>query len=484
MERGMAPDEIYRPDPRFALLSAEGPPFFDAVEPARFPEHRLRYRNQRWAVAVGLGSLSDAEWIDHFARFRPLKDNLERPLALRYHGHQFRAYNPDIGDGRGFLFAQLRDGAGRLLDLATKGSGTTPYSRFGDGRLTLKGAVREILATEMLEALGVYTSKTFSVVETGEALSRNDEPSPTRSAVLVRLGHGHVRFGTFQRLAFEGNGEAIAALLDYCVETFDPDLAARAPAEKAAAFFGRVVRRTARLVAQWTAAGFVHGVLNTDNMNVAGESFDYGPWRFAPAADPAFTAAYFDQTGLYAFGRQAEAGAWSLARLGGCLAGLAEAEALNAALALYAEHYEEGLAAAFFARLGLARGGEDLTLVSELLGFLEATRAPFERVFFDWFSGAASERRAAASPLSELYRSEAFAAARRLILAAAPERPERLARPYFARTGPVTMLINEVEALWTPIAEADDWSALARKLADISHMRDAFDLDSSNYDHA
>ena len=142
----------------------------------------VREEYDRAAAQVGLDKLDDAEWIAHFGRFAPLPDTLEQPLALRYHGHQFRVYNPDIGDGRGFLFAQLRDGAGRLMDLGTKGSGQTPYSRFGDGRLTLKGAVRELLATEMLEALGVETSKTFSIVETGEALERNDEPSPTRSA--------------------------------------------------------------------------------------------------------------------------------------------------------------------------------------------------------------------------------------------------------------------------------------------------------------
>jgi uncharacterized protein YdiU (UPF0061 family) len=129
--------------------------------------------------------LSDAEWEAHFARFEPLPDNMPEPLAMRYHGHQFRTYNPDIGDGRGFLFAQVRDDKSRLLDLATKGSGQTPYSRFGDGRLTLKGGVREVLAAEMLEALGVNTSKAFSLYETGEALTRGDEPSPTRSSVLV-----------------------------------------------------------------------------------------------------------------------------------------------------------------------------------------------------------------------------------------------------------------------------------------------------------
>ena len=194
------------------------------------------------------------------------------------------------------MFAQLRDREKRLLDLATKGSGQTPYSRFGDGRLTLKGGVREILATEMLEALGVYTSKSFSLIETGEDLHRGDEPSPARSAVLVRLGHSHVRFGTFQRLSVEKNHGAIEALIDYCVAQFDPDLIDLATDEKVLRFFRRVLMRSTRLAAQWMAAGFVHGVLNTDNMNVTGESFDYGPWRFLPTMDPHFTAAYFDQT--------------------------------------------------------------------------------------------------------------------------------------------------------------------------------------------
>jgi uncharacterized protein YdiU (UPF0061 family) len=153
------PSESYKAAPRILDL---GEGFADAVEPARFPAHTLRFRNQRWAERVGLGGLSEEEWLAHFACFEPLPDNLRQPLALRYHGHQFDSYNPDLGDGRGFLFAQLRDARDqRLLDLGTKGSGRTPYSRGGDGRLTLKGGVREVLATEMLEALGVYTSKSF-----------------------------------------------------------------------------------------------------------------------------------------------------------------------------------------------------------------------------------------------------------------------------------------------------------------------------------
>ena len=181
----MPPSPAYRPSARHAEL---GEGFFDVVAPARFPEHVMRHRDDRWAARVGLDALTDEEWAAHFGRFEPLPGSFPEPLALRYHGHQFRVYNPDLGDGRGFLFAQLHDlRDGRLLDLGTKGSGKTPYSRGADGRMTLKGGVREVLATSMLEALGVDTSKSFSLVETGEALVRNDEPSPTRSSVLVRL---------------------------------------------------------------------------------------------------------------------------------------------------------------------------------------------------------------------------------------------------------------------------------------------------------
>ena len=170
--------QAYRPA---TTLAALGPTFFDPVTAATFPAAVLRFRNDRAAAEVGLDTLADAEWTEHFGRFAVLPGTLAQPLALRYHGHQFRSYNPEIGDGRGFTFAQLRDRAGRLMDLGTKGSGQTPWSRFGDGRLTLKGGVREILATEMLQALGVPTSRTLSLIETGEALERGAPPAPARA---------------------------------------------------------------------------------------------------------------------------------------------------------------------------------------------------------------------------------------------------------------------------------------------------------------
>lgn len=464
----------YRPDPLFQTL---GPEFADPVAPARFPQTALRWRNQRWAERVGLGELSAAEWEAHFARFEPLADNMRAPLAMRYHGHQFRTYNPDIGDGRGFLFAQLRDGYDRLLDLATKGSGQTPYSRFGDGRLTLKGGVREVLAAEMLEALGVYTSKAFSLFETGEQLTRGDEPSPTRSSVLVRLGHSHIRFGTFQRLAFFERPDLMQTLVEHCCAAYYPQHLNLSGEARVAALFGEAVMANARLAGSWMAAGFVHGVLNTDNLNICGESFDYGPWRFVPVSDPTFTAAYFDETGLYAFGRQPEAVSWALAQLGGALSLVCPAAPLEAELGRFGHGYQLGLRDGMVARLGLTEGdlAGDVEFLSDVFGWLTETRAGWDQFFFDWYGAAASAARAEASPQAALYAAAAFEPIR----AAMEKRTgasaaQVLDHAYFQRATPMTMLIDDVEGLWAPIAERDDWSLFESKLRDIALMREAY----------
>ena len=436
------------PKPSRAIL-ALGPAFYDAVQPARFPTRNLRFRNDRAAAVIGLDSLDDAQWVERMARFVPIADSLEAPLALRYHGHQFRTYNPDLGDGRGFLYAQFRATDGRLLDLGTKGSGTTPWSRAGDGRLTLKGAVREALATEMLQALGVPTSRTLSIVETGEALVRGDEPSPTRSAVLVRLSHGHIRIGTFQRLAHLGESENLARLVDYVrrelhgADDGDP-----------IALLAHTVAATARTVARIMVAGFVHGVLNTDNINVTGESFDYGPWRFLPAMDPGFTAAYFDHGGLYAYGRQPEAIQWNLLQLARALRPLAEAEPLLGALQTFPERYASELGRATCARLGIVPRGadEDSALFAEIVTALQATDIAVDRFWADWRGGGV--------PDAAGYKGPAWSALRVML----GTRSATAARSS-DRTEPQTMLIGDVEAIWTAIAERDDWGPFADKIA-------------------
>lgn len=450
----------YRPEPRFFDLGAD---YADAVQAADFPKTILRFRNDRAAAEVGLGGLSEAGWIAAFGRFEPLSGQ-PGPIAMRYHGHQFRHYNPDLGDGRGFLAAQMRDASGRLMDLGTKGSGRTPWSRGGDGRLTLKGGLREVLAATMLEAQGVPTSRAFSLIETGEALERGDEPSPTRSAVLVRLSHSHVRFGTFQRAAYLGRKDQIEALIEHVRSLYHPGVAAG----DAPGLLTAIVEASAKLTARWIAAGFVHGVLNTDNLNVTGESFDYGPWRFLPEYDPAFTAAYFDQMGLYAFARQPEAVFWNLTQLAGCLKLVAEVEPLTDALNGFGPGYIRELRAAFLMRLGVHSLGEaaDQRLVDTTLALLREGGAAlrWEPLFFDWFGGFASSARALSGPRAKLYQGEAFDAFRFALMEHEPDRIERLEHPMFAAREPEEMLIDEVEAIWAAIADADDWTPFQAKL--------------------
>ena len=464
----MAVAATYRADPRYP----PGEGFADPVEPARFPEHVIRFRNDRWAERVGLHTLSDGEWVEHFARFEPLPDNLPQPLAQRYHGHQFRSYNPNIGDGRGFTFAQLRASDGRLLELGTKGSGQTPYSRTADGRLTLKGGFREILATEMLEALGVPTSKTFSLIETGEALERHDEPSPTRAGVLVRLSHSHVRFGSFQRHAYEQRVGELRALLEHVCEAYYP---AQADAEDLpVALLEAVVERYAQLAARWMAAGFVHGVLNTDNMNIAGESFDYGPWRFLPRLELGFTAAYFDQTGLYAYGEQPGAVGWNLSRLAEALTPLSPNASWSTVLESYGPALSRQMALAFLRRLGLRSRDPDTddATLGLVLGFLKDHPVPFQPFFFDWWGGDASAERAFASPRRSHYRSPEFEALRQALSMHEPVDPARLSAPYFARQSPPDMRIEEVEELWRRAEAHDDWRPLEHKVRDLRAMGD------------
>ncbi|ANU08356.1 protein adenylyltransferase SelO family protein [Paraurantiacibacter namhicola] len=445
----------YRPD---TPIQAIADWLADPVEAADFPQAIPRFRNSRHDKTVGLDGLDEAAWLAHFARFEPLEGNLPRPLALRYHGHQFRVYNPDIGDGRGFLFAQLRDAGGRLLDLGTKGSGTTPYSRTADGRLTLRGAIREILATEMLEALGANTSKTFAVIETGEVLERHDEPPPVRSAVMTRLSHGHIRIGSFQRLADLGERENLAALVNYCLEHYPgPEAPADAPEGDVPAvkLLHQVVERLADLAASYMAAGFVHGVLNTDNMNITGESFDYGPWRFLPQWDPGFTAAYFDHSGLYAFGRQPEAIHWNCAQLAIALRPLVEAPPLVAAIERFPALYGAALARRWCWRLGVESRGaaQDAALVS------------------------ACERAIKAGALAphELFHRHRFGAHAEGELAEALEGRESVGpqSEYWQAAEPEGLEIGEVNDVLDACCLRDDWDVLDRKVSAIRALGNA-----------
>ena len=458
------PKPRYQPAPIHLQL---GSAFYDLVRPAEFPQHILRYRNDMVAADIGLQGLSDADFIRHFGQFEPLADNIPEPLALRYHGHQFGVYNPEIGDGRGFLFAQCTSATdGRILDLGTKGSGRTPYARTADGRLTLKGAVRELLATEMLTALNVPTSSTFCVIETGESLERHDEPSPTRSAVLTRLLHSHIRIGSFQRLAYLRQYDNMEILLRHAVRHHYPELDADdVLTDLVPAFLSRLASRIARMVAGWMAAGFVHGVLNTDNFNITGESFDYGPWRFLPAMQPEFTAAYFDQQQRYAYGRQPEAALWALCRLADCFQTILDTEALGAALGNYWTEIETEIARAICWRLGVtAEDSAAQALTSQLFQAAGQSGIGWDQLFKDLYGGrlAADEKTRTLwqqhEGLGVLAKQAAHLSLRQRDTDAVGD----------IKAAPlVTMEISVMEGVWAPIADSDNWQPLEDMLAAI-----------------
>ena len=260
------------------------------------------------------------------------------------------------------------------------------------------------------------------------------------------------------------------------IEAYYPELDG-AP-NRTTALLNVIVERAGQLTASWMAAGFVHGVLNTDNMNITGESFDYGPYRFIPRSDPNFVAAYFDTQGLYSFERQPEAVFWNLQNLGGCLALVAEPPLLVDVLNGFADAYRAGLAVSILARLGLkSRGREmDASLVNAAFTAIAAggERLRWEPFFFDWFCGDLG--RAMASSRGDIYVGADFADFRRQVSETEPERPGRLLDPYFERAEPQELLIDEIEAIWADIADRDDWTAFNVKLTAIETARLAYAL--------
>jgi serine/tyrosine/threonine adenylyltransferase len=285
--------------------------------------------------------------------------------------------------------------------------------------------------------------------------------------VLTRLSHGHIRIGSFQRFAFFDDPDAIATLTRYCLEhLLDEPLGD--DAENAARLFDRVCSATATLAASYIAAGFVHGVLNSDNINITGESFDYGPWRFAPEWDEGFTAAYFDESGLYAFGRQPEATQWDVAQLGGCLAMISEGPPLADLLEQWPARFEAALVERLIARLGVDKRDEtdDRSLVSALLIALRSRLVGIDRFFFDWRGGRI--------PTCEAYQATDFDELRRRLTG----RQRPLTHPYWSDLAPCSMLIDEVEAIWTSIADRDDWQPFESKIAAIRRMGDAMTSDA------
>jgi serine/tyrosine/threonine adenylyltransferase len=461
-----------------SAIESLGADYYDDVVAAKFPQQILRFRNDELLIQLGLDpeQVTDEHFTEAFGKFTSPAHPF---LALRYHGYQFGEYNPGLGDGRGFLYGQVRGVDGELYDFGTKGSGRTPYSRGGDGMLTLKGGVREVLAAEALHRMGVRTSRCLSMVETGLDLWRGDEPSPTRSAVMVRFSRSHIRFGTFERLNYLKRPDLIQKLLDHVISYYYSHLSTVAGAERYARFYDELVQRVANLVAQWMAAGFCHAVLNTDNMSITGESFDYGPFAFLPTYNPDFTAAYFDHYGRYSYGNQPGICKLNLELLQQPLAAAIDSAAMTADLAKFEDYYFASYKKLMFQKLGLE--GESTPLWDEILvatlQLLTDTQVGYHQFFYELTQAVQYRQQQDDSNLkedefsTEIVSSSSYQPWLQLYQQALENLLE-IQRDSIAdvmmRSNPRTILLRpQIEAIWEPIAQENNWEPFNTLLAKI-----------------
>jgi uncharacterized protein YdiU (UPF0061 family) len=305
------------------------------------------------------------------------------PLAMAYAGHQFGSFVPQLGDGRAILLGEVVDTNGVRRDIQLKGSGPTPFSRNGDGRAALGPVLREYIISEAMAALGVPTTRSLAVVTTGETVRRE---MPLPGAVLTRVASSHIRVGTFQFFAARGDVDAVRHLADHAIARHYPQAADAA--NRYRVLLDLVIARQAELVATWLLVGFIHGVMNTDNMSIAGETIDYGPCAFMDAYDPATVYSSIDTVGRYAYGNQPRIAKWNLARLAETLLSLlaqdkdaAVAEA-NEALGAFAARFEAAHAAGLRRKLGLFHPQPvDLALAQDLLERMKQNGADFTLTF-------------------------------------------------------------------------------------------------------
>ncbi|NEO83470.1 MAG: YdiU family protein [Spirulina sp. SIO3F2] len=449
--------------PYESAIADLGTDYSDRVLAAEFPQHLLRFRNDDLLPRLGLEpqQVQDEDFIEAFGYFQSVTPF----LALRYHGYQFGEYNPYLGDGRGFLYGQVRGNDGNLYDFGTKGSGQTPYSRTADGCLTLKGGVREVLAAEALHHLGVSTSRALSLIETGESLWRGDEPSPTRSSVMVRFSQSHIRFGTFERLHYIQRPDLIPPLLDHIITIYYPEIPGTGE-ERYILFYQALVQRVATLAAQWMVAGFCHGVLNTDNMSITGESFDYGPYAFIPAFDPKFTPAYFDYGRRYCYGNQPGICRLNLELLQVPLRMVMDKQELEVALDRFENHYFETYRALMVRRLGMNALPLETAheLVKATVKLLIETQVDYGGFFARLARQFNPQWRQDATlilPQTDEQFSEVWQMWRQWYHQALTEYPPEVMLEIQARlktVNPQTTLVRpEIEAVWEAIAQEDNW---------------------------
>jgi uncharacterized protein YdiU (UPF0061 family) len=364
-------------------FARELPGFYVAQRPAVVPAPRLLYLNRLLASELGL----DLAGLDEQTTAALFAGNIvpvgAEPIAQAYAGHQFGGFSPRLGDGRALILGEVLDRRGRRYDVAFKGSGRTPFARGGDGKAAIGPMLREVLVSESMHALNIPTTRALAVAGTGEQVLREDD---LRGAVLTRVAASHIRVGTFQFYAARGDVESVQKLARYTIARHDPDLVESG--EPYLGLFQNVVARQAALIAQWMNIGFIHGVMNTDNMAISGETIDYGPCAFIEGYDPATVFSSIDHYGRYAFGNQPDIAAWNLARFAEALLPLLAEDQEHAiaiareVLATFAVQYRKHLLEGQRRKLGVNASDsgddtEDRALADDWLALLQTQRVDF-----------------------------------------------------------------------------------------------------------
>lgn len=353
-------------------------PFFTRLSPTALQQPELIHANTGLLTQLNL-SLSEAELLNTVSG-NQLPEGCD-PIAQKYTGHQFGYYNPDLGDGRGLLIGQTLDAQQQQWDLHLKGAGQTPYSRRGDGRAVLRSTIREYLGSEALYALGIPTTRSLAICRNDERVQRETyEPR----AGYIRVAKTHVRFGHFEWLAQQQDVVSLKLLADYVIETVYPELQNLTPEDKYGELLATICGKTAEMIADWQAIGFCHGVMNSDNMSVAGETFDFGPYAFLDDFKIHYVCNHSDTEGRYAYSQQPNIGLWNCQLLAHAFSNLISEQQLEDAINTYVERYNQSYLTKMREKIGLQTPIEDdRELVADLLILMDQSDLDFQHFFLN-----------------------------------------------------------------------------------------------------
>ena len=349
--------------------------FFHKQNWTPFDNPKLIHFNKELAELLGLPKdLDPGDLVPYINGNKTFKHSV--PLSMAYAGHQFGSWVPQLGDGRGILLGQLQTQDG-LMDLHIKGAGKTPYSRFGDGRAVLRSTIREYLCGEAMHHLGIPSSRSLIMIGSDEPVFRE---TTEFGAMMVRVAKTHIRFGHFEYLMHNKKTEFIPILLNHVIENYFPEL--KESKDGYTDLFEKIVSSTARLIAKWQAFGFAHGVMNTDNMSILGETFDFGPFGFLDEYNPGFICNHSDHGGRYAFNNQPSIGLWNCHALAAALKDHIEIERTKEIINAYEQTFYDELILIFRKKLGLVESEtEDLKLIEELLSWMHKNKKDYTNTF-------------------------------------------------------------------------------------------------------